>query len=376
MTTTRQAGPGMVLPSVFPTYNTGANVPAGIPQYAQQAVGPLALPPGASELIPAGQFLVQPGPYSFLQAKDPITGTWRTLGTSTHGARTVLSDGQNFRLANLSGCAVGAFITNVGSGYTSAPSVSASVGDSEWTAIVGGAINSTVTITAGGSGYTYPPILLIDPPPAGGVQATATCTISAGAINAVTVVDQGAGYTTAPRITVLRDPRDTTGSGAVLTVNSTLAGAGAVTAILCTNHGTPVTAVPTLTISGGGGSSAAATAVMCFTVTGYTVGTAGAAYGNAQPILTQAVGGIVGGSAGSVVNPSIGPGMFTPRMGIITSTSTSGGALTTGGVIQDGGLFQAVPVSITSPGNGVPTTQAVASLTVGGVTDTSYIYSI
>lgn len=374
MATTRQAGPGMALPPTFPVYNGAAAV--GQSQYPAQASGPISLPAGAAELVPAGQFLVQPGPYSFLQVKDPVTGTWRTLGTSTHDPKTVLSDGQNFRIANLSGCAVGAFITNVGSGYTSTPTVTASAGGSTWRAIVGGAINSTVTITAAGSGYTYAPVLLIDPPPAGGVQATATCTISGGAINAVTVVNQGAGYTTAPNITVIRDPRDTTGSGAVLTVNSTLAGSGTVTAILCTDHGTPQTSVPTLTISGGGGASAAATAVMCFTVTGYTVGTAGAVYGNAQPILTMAVGGIVAGSAGAVVNPAIGPGMFTPRPGYITSTSTSGGELTTGGVIQDGGLFQAVPTSITLAGNSVPTTQAVAALTVGGVTDTSYIYSI
>lgn len=378
MTTTRQAGPGMTLPAVFPTYNTGANIPGGIPQYANQAAGPISLPAGASELIPAGQFMVQPGPYSFLQAKDPVTGTWCTLGTATHGARTILSDGQNFRIANLSGCAVGAFITNVGSGYTSAPTVSASAGASTWQAIVGGAINSTVTITAAGSGYTYAPILLIDPPPAGGVQATATCTISGGAINAVTVVNQGAGYTTAPNITVLRDPRDTSGSGAVLTVNSTLAGSGTVTAILCTNHGTAVTAVPTLTISGGGGSSAAATAVMCFTVTGFTVGAGGAGYGNAQPFGLLSIGGIVGGAAGAVVNPAIGPGMFTPRQANISGTSTAGGAITaTGAVVNDGGLFQAVPnLLVVAGGSALATTVGQATADVGGVTDTSYIYSI
>lgn len=374
MGATRQAGPGMLLPPNYPVYNR--NLTTTSAGFSVAGAGPISLPAGASFHIPAGQFMVQPGPYSFLQAKDPITGTWRMLGTLQHGSKVVLSDGQNFRLVNLTGCAAGAFITNVGSGYTSAPTVTASAGGSTWTAIVGGAINSTVTITTAGTLYTYAPILLIDPPPAGGVQATATCTVSAGAINAVTVVNQGAGYVTAPIITVLPDPRDTTGSGGVLTVNATLTGSGTITAVLCTDRGAPQTAVPTLAFAGGGGSSAAATAVMCFTVTGYSVGTAGVAYGTSQPVLTMAVGGIVAGTAGAVVNPSIGPGVFTPRTGLITSTSTAGGALTTGGVIQDGGLFQAVPVSITLAGNGVPTTQAVATLTVGGVTDTSMLYPV
>lgn len=368
MAATRQAGPGMLLPSLFPTYNRLVN------QQVNQAAGPISLAAGQTELVPAGQWHVQLGPYSFLQVKDPVTGTWRTLGTSVHDVKAILSDGQNFRIANLTGCAVGAFITNVGSGYTSTPTVTASAGASSWRAIVGGAINSTVTITTAGAGFTYAPLLLIDPPPPGGVQATAICTISGGAINAVTVINQGAGYTSVPNITILPDARDTGNITTTPVLTATLTGSGTVTAILCTDHGTAQTAVPTLTIAGGGGASAAATAVMCFTLTGYTVGTAGAVYGNAQPVLSLFEGGIVAGSAGAVVNPAIGPGLFTPRPGVITSTSTAGGALTTGGVIMDGGLFQAVPQSFTLAGNSVPTTQAVATPTVGGVTDTSYLY--
>ena len=368
MAVTPQRGPGMLLPAPFPVYNriTG--------QMATQYAGPVSLAAGQVELVPAGQWNVQLGAYTFLQVRDPITGTWRTLGTQPHDVKSVLSDGQNVRLANLTGCAVGAFITNVGSGYTSAPTVTASAGGSVWRAIVGGAINSTITITTAGAGFTYAPQLLIDAPPAGGVQATATCTVSGGAINAVTVVNQGAGYTSAPAVTIIPDPRDTAAITTTPVLTTALTGSGTVTAIVCLDHGTPQTSVITFTISGGGGASAAATAVMCFTLTGYTVGTAGAVYGNAQPILSIFAGGIVPGTAGAVVNPALGPGLFTPRQGLITSTSTAGGALTTGGVIQDGGLFQAVPGSFTLAGNSVPTTQAVATPTVGGVTDTSYLY--
>ena len=166
----------------------------------------------------------------------------------------------------------------------------------------------------------------------------------------MTVVDQGAGYTKAPTITIVPSPYEATASTpgpttpGVLTVNATLTGAGTITAVICTNPGTPVTSVPTLTISGGGGASGAATAIMCFTATGFTVGNGGAVYGNAQPFLVITGGGIVTTAAGAVVNPSIGSNWFTPRQASISGTSSAGGAVTATGLsINDGGLFMAVP---------------------------------
>ena len=60
----------------------------------------------------------------------------------------------------------------------------------------------TLTIAAGGTGYSSPPTLTIAEPPDGGVQATATCTVSAGAINSVTITNSGSGYPVAPVVTI------------------------------------------------------------------------------------------------------------------------------------------------------------------------------
>ena len=60
----------------------------------------------------------------------------------------------------------------------------------------------TLTIAAGGSGYSSAPTLTIAAPPDGGVQATATCTVNSGAINAVTITNAGSGYPIAPTVTV------------------------------------------------------------------------------------------------------------------------------------------------------------------------------
>ena len=336
----------------------------------------VTLPAGETFKVPAGQWQITPGPLTQLQFLDPITGLWRSVAQQPNVPYLVGGDGWNWRLANLSGCVMGAYVTNVGSGYTSAPTITASAGSSSYQAVVGGAINSSPTITAGGSGYLYAPLLIVQAPPAGGVQATMTCTISAGAVNAITVTNQGAGYQTAPAVLVVNDPRDTVGSGAVIT--NALTGAGTVTAVLCTNPGTALTAVPSLTFSGGGGSSAAATAVMLFTATGFTVGAGGVAYGNAQPFLVLTGGGIVSGAAGAVVNPAVSTGLLVPRQANITGTSTAGGAVTaTGAVVNDGGLFQAVPTGfVIAGGSALPTTVAQVTITVGGVSDTSLLIGV
>ena len=322
---------------------------------------------------PAGQYLITPGPYTFIQVRNPVTNLWTSIAQTPNSSNFVSFDGYNQRIANLTGCAIGALVTNVGSGYTSAPTITPSAGSSTWQAIVGGAVSSTVTITAAGSGYTYPPVVLISAPGNGGLPATGYATLSGATVASVTIVNQGAGYTAAPTITFVNDPRDTTGSGA--TATTALTGSGTITAVICTNHGTAVTAVPTLAFSGGGGTSAAATAVMCFTATGITATTAGAGYGNAQPFLVTTAGGTVTTAAGATVNPSYGVNLLTPRPASLRGTSTAGGAITaTGLVVNDGGLFSAVPDGITiAGGSGLATTQALATITVGGVTDTSVL---
>lgn len=60
----------------------------------------------------------------------------------------------------------------------------------------------TITITSGGSGYSAAPTVTISAPnQTGGVQATATATISGGIVTAITITEPGTGYTSAPTIT-------------------------------------------------------------------------------------------------------------------------------------------------------------------------------
>ena len=347
--------------------------------------------------LPSGQYIVSPGPLTFVQWYDPITTLWRNLSTVTNSPSFILpSDGSNYRLANLTGTVVGASVTNAGTGYTNglyyppgvpipananavvqagtaaAPSVTFAAGGgsvlAQGNVIVGGAINTTIAITAGGASYTRAPVLFIQNPPAGGVPATATCTISAGAINAVTVTNAGAGYVTAPIVTIVNHPQDTTGNGGVLTVNATLAGSGTITAITVPANGVGHTSVPAITFSPA--STSAATAIMCFTCTTVTWATPSNAGNGNFGIINSALA-----TAQSVnTNPAITTGLFVPRMGY-TGLSTSATPTTT--VITDGGLHQVVPSAVLV-GNSNGTISAATTVTIaqGGATDISFINSI
>lgn len=320
------------------------------------------LPPGASYLIPAGSWSINTGLYGTVERFDPVTGMWRKAGDQGRGQAVVIADGVNERVVNRTGCAAAALLTNAGSGYTSAPAVAASAGGSQWTAVMGSLVNTTVTIATGGQSYTYPPIAIISAPSFPGIQATATCAISAGALSAVTITDQGGGYTAVPTISLINDPRDTTGFNASAILS--LTGSGTVNGLILNDHGNPLTAVPTLSFTGGGGASAAATVVMDLSLTGYTVGTAGVAL-----VAPVQLVGIPQPTAGSpaYTNPAIQTGAVNMRQGSITGALSAGALTATGLLVVDGGHYETVP-SLLVLQSGIATTAPVATATVGGNT--------
>ena len=215
-----------------------------LPDLAGQVTNVVTLAAGQVWPIPSGWWETKPGIYTTLQEIDPITNIWRSIGAgNTDGVlQRIKSDGNNYRLSNQTGCAVGALLTTAGSGYTSAPLVTPSAGNSIWKAIVGGAIATAITVTNGGVNYTYPPATLFSAPPPGGIQATGYATLTSGVVSGVTVTDQGAGYNAPPTITFVNDPREgangvSVGYGAAAI--ATLTGAGTVTGVLCIDHGLP-----------------------------------------------------------------------------------------------------------------------------------------
>lgn len=338
----------------------------------------LAVQAGEIVLLPAGTFLVQTGQYSMMQFLDPVSGRWIEFDTTPEKTITVDSDGGNFRLANLTGCPIGALITNAGSGYTNGVgttatglTVTASAGSSVWVPVVGGAVNTSVTSAAAGTAYTYPPQVIIDAPPAGGLQATGYCTLSGTGVTSVTITNQGAGYSTAPTITFINDFRDTTGSGASYT--TALTGSGGLTALYPSNPGLAQTAAITFTFSPA--STTAATAVMNFAVTGYTVSAAGTTY--TAPVMVGSAAELVGGTS-ILTNPAYTTGLTLPRPARVLAAINTTTITAVGATVIDGGVgIQTIPTAIIQTAK----TPALANaaglvLTVGGQTDICVVQPI
>jgi hypothetical protein len=148
-----------------------------------------------------------------------------------------------------------------------------------------GAVDS-VTLQLGGRGYNTAPAVTFIPRNGGpGSGATATTTITGGAVPLyyIVVTNGGSGYTSAPTVTI------SGGGGSGATAAAVLR-QGVVTGIHLFNKGSGYTSTPTVSITGGGGSGAAATAFQDRSVTGITLGVGGSGYTQA-PFVQIAAGG-------------------------------------------------------------------------------------
>ena len=96
------------------------------------------------------------------------------------------------------------------------------------TAVLSTGTVGSITLGVGGAGYaTAPTVTIAAPSPGPGVTATATAIISGGKVTGFTMVLNGTGYTTVPAVTVAAPSGGSTGVTALTIVNQ---GAGYVTA--------------------------------------------------------------------------------------------------------------------------------------------------
>ncbi len=366
--TNRVIGPGVTLPPPQTPYPSNL-WPSGVP--FTPGNNQVTLAPGQSIQLPAGDWFYDLGKYSILEILDPvesgatptnIAGVWRPIRTQ-RGTGTVRSDGNNYRISNLLGCPVGAVITNGGSSYVQASTtVTPSTGNSTWQAIVGGRV-SNISLTALGAGYGVAPLVFIPAPPAPGIAAAAYATISGGALTGITITTAGAGYTSVPAITIVTNPYDPNiASITAATASALTTGSGAVSGIVCTNPGAPVTTSLSLTVGGVGTSAlitplvlttvslASLTALGSGTITGLALTTAYAAPPTAA--FSQASG-------------------FIPRPAQIAITTS--GSVASGLSITDGGMGLTTVFPIFQAYGGLIVNSPTVALTAGSVPDTIII---
>jgi hypothetical protein len=151
----------------------------------------------------------------------------------------------------------GVTVTNGGSGYSTAPSVSFTGGGGS-----GAAASSTVgyalagvTVTNGGTGYITAPVVSFTGGEGTGATATAALAfLSPSPVAGITVTNAGRGYLSAPTVSF------TGGGGTGAAATATLAPAGAVRNVTLTNGGNYYTSLPLVSFTGGGGTGAVAVA--------------------------------------------------------------------------------------------------------------------
>lgn len=341
--------------------------------------------------FPSGTYMVFPGAYTFLQSFDPVSNIWRNMPTITGLNMVIDSDGENFRLANTTGCVVGALITTGGAGLTNGIGLGTAVtgisaitatGSAVFSPIVGGAVatSGAPLMTATGSGYLFPPLAIFDAPPAGGIQATGIVNLSGAFGLSITMTNQGAGYTTAPAVTIVNDSRDAVGGGMAFT--TTIAtGTTTLTGLLVTDHGNPVTTTPTISFTSSASTAPTAVPIMNYVVTGYTTTTGGDNIVGSGAILMSTQMITSGSGSLAIGNPSYDTRLTFPRPARIFAFTSGTGVLAgstgtaTSPLLEDQGLgIQKLPRLIavyeaTTTGS----SPAGAVATVGGITDTSFI---
>lgn len=393
---------------VFPLPQSGPAI-AGNPNA-------VCLPSGGIHYPFAGEYLLTTGGQTVLQWFNPNTNSWVDLaGPET--VQQISVDGTNYRLVNMSGVVVAANITNAGSGgvngigpvQTGSTVTFAAAGGAtaaQGYVVVGGSVPAP-TVTNAGSGFTVPPVIACDPPPIGGVQATFTCTLTAGGgINTVTQQSAGAGYTSIPNFYIipqqqffpggLRYPGDTPfptpgnvippvapglinpanawgGSpfagnlasgtiGAQLTGNA-LTGSGTLTAIVMTYYGQLYTGnnVPAISFGGQSLGAAAATAIMSFCMTAASGGSV-TATGGTSGVVGSAVITSLGLIAGANNNNSF---FARPSRGIATSAAGVYNMEDPGFGLQGGAVVENL--------QGSTTLATVTNTQYGGRPDTSIL---
>lgn len=393
------SGPGIGLPfpqNYYPTQLQGA---------AQDASSNrLALAPGETFVVPAGDFLIDLGGYLVVQYRDPVTNVF-ALGPGTaftRGPQFIKSDGYNIRIANLTGCIVAASITNAGSGYVQGTTTVVASGAGFQTGvavptfvpIIGGQLGlvatATLAIPTVGAGYGIAPIVMIPPPPpaannpngVGGIQASAYAILGAsGSLVSISITNPGAGYPSAPAVQVVPSPFDPNLALGITTasVSFSLTGSGSIVGVLCTNNGGPLItgslANVTLTV-GGAGSSGSLTAVVMQTVISSTISGPGIGYGTAE-VGIMAINGAPPAGAPSPTPESLRLAWQSrpAQIGLTpANTSVSAGSPA---VIYDGGLFLGTPAFIfASPaGAAAPTTIATLANAMGSRPDIATIQS-
>ena len=163
-----------------------------------------------------------------------------------------------------------------------------------------------------------------------GITALATPVVATGAIREIFLNNDGSGFTGTPIVAISTSPAGASGADATaVAITSTRANVTSIESILVTNSGFGYTEAPTITISGGGGTGAAATCsinTVSNSIVRFTITQTGVGYGTA-PTVTVAVpaGATAADRATGITSIGIDPSSGFNRVNSIFITNAGAG---------------------------------------------------
>jgi hypothetical protein len=260
-----------------------------------------------------------------------------------------------------------------GNGYTSDPAVVITGDGSGATAhVVRSFAVDSIAVGAGGSGYTSAPTVVVDAPTgANGRRATAHAVLTADAVTSIVIDDPGYGYLTAPGVTM------SGGAGTGATATATLEAAGSIDSIVIDTAGADFSEPPIISFTGGAGTGAAASAILNTTTAGgiakIRIINAGKDYTSA-PTLTILPGtsGGTGATATATLSTTgkiksvtlTNPGTGYTSQPTITFSGGSGSGASAKGVLAPTGSVKSI--TLLDPGDGFRSGATVSFAGGGG----------
>jgi len=163
-----------------------------------------------------------------------------------------------------------------------------------------------------------------------GITATASPVVGTGAIREIFLNDDGSGFIGTPVVAISTSPTGLSGADATaVAITSTRASVTSIESILITNAGFGYTEAPTITISGGGGTGAAATCSInsvSNSIVRFTITQTGVGYGTA-PTVTIGVpaGATAADRATGIASIGVDPSSGFNRVNSIFVTNAGAG---------------------------------------------------
>ena len=236
---------------------------------------------------------VSSGGVSSLTITDPGLGY---LSTPTITIDPPTKETATMAATVVNGVVTSVNITNNGLGYASATVSVAppTLINATATATVTGNSVSALTLAGHGAGYVSAPVVAIESPQR---QSVASAELSSGTITGVTMVDGGSGYISTPAVTIAA-PLSITATG---TVSFTDGGGLTIGTGVVTNHGAGYITAPLVTVSGDGTGANMTATIANGIVTALTVTSAGTGYYTVNISIAAPAGGVTA-TANAVVS--------------------------------------------------------------------------